>query len=390
MFRTALFILTLMVLSGINQKAFSAIPELSEYARISVITCGPGEDLYATFGHSAFRIWDPVNDVDWVYNYGTFDFNTSNFYFKFARGKLLYALSKDYFENFMFTYQLENRWVKEQVLNLNSEQKVALFEFLENNLKPENRFYQYDFLFENCATKIPEVLGLVLGDSLVFDSQHIKEPKSFRQLIEDNLNTNSWSSFGINLALGSVIDRNALPLEFTFLPQYVWQQLEHSNIGKTPVVVNSRTLLNLPESRKQGFWLFSPLFIFSFLLLLIVVKTITDLKRNTPVGFLDYSIWAITGLTGLVVVFLWFFTDHKSTAQNANILWAMPLNLILVFTGIKLKTSMRYLVFVLGLLLLCPIVWILGYQEFSPVLLPIWGGLAMRYAYLIRYYRKLP
>lgn len=378
-----------ILLLGINQRLFADNPQLSQHSRISILTCGPGEDLYATFGHSAIRVYDPVNEIDWVYNYGTFDFNTPNFYMKFARGKLLYALSREYFENFMFTYQLENRWVQEQILNLNPSQKKSLFDFLENNLKPENRFYQYDFLFENCATKIPEVLKLVLADSLVFNSDHLTEPKTFRKLIQSRLNTNSWSSLGIDLALGSVIDRNALPLEFTFLPDYVWQQLENGKIGNTPAVVKSRTLLNLPENRTSGFWLFTPLFIFTMFFISVLAKTIVDLKRHAPGGLLDKSLFLITGLTGLIVIFLWFFTDHKSTTLNANILWAMPLNLIVIFLGFKSKPILPYLIFVLTLLLLCPAVWLLGYQEFSPVLLPIWGAMAMRYAYLIRYLRNL-
>jgi len=97
--------------------------QLSSHAQISVITCGPGTDLYATFGHSAFRVQDPANNLDVVYNYGTFDFNTPYFYLKFARGKLLYALSRERFEDFLYTYQLEHRWVREQILQLTDYQR---------------------------------------------------------------------------------------------------------------------------------------------------------------------------------------------------------------------------------------------------------------------------
>ena len=115
---------------------------LSPAAQVSVITCGPGTELYSTFGHSAFRIKDPVNGLDRVYNYGTFNFNTPNFYVKFARGKLLYELRAYNFGNFLRGYQEENRWVKEQVLNLKNDQVQQVFDFLENNANPENRAYK--------------------------------------------------------------------------------------------------------------------------------------------------------------------------------------------------------------------------------------------------------
>ena len=150
-----LLFLFLFFLNNISEAQPST---LSEEAEISIITIGPGKNLYDKFGHSAFRVKDEANGIDWAYNYGTYDFNTPNFYTKFAQGKLNYNLSVSYFEPFFENYIAENRWVKEQVLNLTVEEKNALFQFLENNAKPENRGYLYDFFFDNCATKIRDVL----------------------------------------------------------------------------------------------------------------------------------------------------------------------------------------------------------------------------------------
>ncbi len=120
--------------------------KLSPSAELSVITCGPSdEDLYATFGHSAFRIQDIPNKIDRVYNYGTFNFNTPNFYTKFVRGKLLYQLSAYDFSSFLYSYHQEERWVRGQVLDLTPEDVQKVFDFLENNAKPENRLYKYKF-----------------------------------------------------------------------------------------------------------------------------------------------------------------------------------------------------------------------------------------------------
>ena len=133
--------------------------KLSEYAAISILTCEPGTDLYASFGHSAIRVQDPMMQLDIIYNYGIFDFYAPNFYTNFIKGKLTYTLGRQYFSDFLFEYEMENRSVKEQVLRLDKNSRDRLFNFLEKNYRPENRDYAYDFFFNNCATKIRDLIG---------------------------------------------------------------------------------------------------------------------------------------------------------------------------------------------------------------------------------------
>ena len=217
-----LFILATTFFTGFSQNT------LSEKATISVITCGSGTELYSTFGHSAFRIKDPLTGLDKIYNYGTFDFNAPNFYLNFAKGKLTYQLSTTNFLYFLREYQYENRWVKAQVLNLNQQEVKAIFLFLENNAKPENRAYQYDFFYDNCSTKIEEVIKTVLKDNVEFNNSHIKTTKSHRDLISDYTENQQWGKFGIDLALGSVIDREATKDEYKFLPDYIFLASENA------------------------------------------------------------------------------------------------------------------------------------------------------------------
>ncbi len=365
--------------------------ELSPQARISVITCGPGTDLYATFGHSAFRVWDPAREMDWVYNYGTFDFNTPNFYLKFARGKLLYALSRQEFPNFLYTYQLENRWVREQLLQLDPAQRQELFAFLERNNQPENRYYQYDFLFENCATKIPEVLQQVLGNRLTFESGHLKEAHTFRDLIQQNLDRNTWSSLGIDLALGAVIDRKARPEEYMFLPQYVRLQMDHSNLENGPLISRERVILDLPETKPPTYFTATPLFWFLLLLGFTVALTAIDFSYGWRSRWLDAFLFMGTGLAGLFMLFLWFLTDHSATAWNANLLWALPTNAglaLYAFRKPRPETLRRYLYIALALLGACPLLWLFSIQGFSPAVVVLWAALALRYAYLLRYLKQ--
>ncbi len=375
------FSLLWIAFSGFSQQS-----RLSSNAQISVLTCGAGEELYSSFGHTAFRVQDPSQGIDWVYNYGTFNFNTPNFYLKFARGKLLYSLSVSKFTNFLYAYQLENRWVKEQPLELNASQKNRLFSFLENNRKPENRDYKYDFLFDNCATKIPDVLQEVLGDQLVFEQPSLEEEATFRDLIQENLKANSWSSFGIDLALGSVIDRNADFKEYMFLPKYVLRQLNNSSLVSEPLVSRERSILDIEPLSGGYYFTASPLFWLLLLMLFTATITYIDHRNKTRSRWLDFFLFFISGACGLLMFFLWFLTDHSATAGNFNILWAFPANIVICFLMVKNSPLKAWLKkYILGLLVLIGItilLWIIGFQVFSPLLSLTLLTLSIRYFFL--------
>ena len=172
-FVTLLFLLTSFV-------GFSQINTIANDAEISIITIGPGDMLYDSFGHNAIRVADPSNGKDIVFNYGTFDFNTPNFYIKFGRGKLPYALSVRPYNYFKRNYIAEKRWMKEQKLDLTYGEKVTIFDFLLNNAQPENKEYRYDFFFDNCATRIRDVLVTGLGDKLTYnDTAYVPKQYTF-------------------------------------------------------------------------------------------------------------------------------------------------------------------------------------------------------------------
>ena len=374
-------------------RCYSQITPLSKESTISVITCGTGDELYSSFGHSAFRIQDPVRGIDVVYNYGTFDFNTPNFYLKFARGKLLYSLSRQKFANFLYTYQLENRWVKEQILDIDLVAKNEIFSFLENNYKPGNRDYKYDFLVENCSTKIPEVLKQVLGSPLVFSSDHLKEEMSFRQLIQSYLHWNSWASFGIDLALGAVIDRKAEPEEYMFLPYYVLYQIDNATYKEQELMDRERTILDLNNGQIVTIFTTSPLFWLLILLFFTLTITVIDYRNQTRSRWLDFVLFLVTGFVGLFMLFLWFLTDHTATASNYNVFWAFPINAFVAFmmTGKgELKAWIpNYIKVLIGMIGIVLLLWLGGIQEFPPLAALILLTLGLRYLYLSYYFKTI-
>lgn len=372
-------------MSGQTQKI-----ELSPSSKISVLTAGSGNELYSSFGHSALRVKDPGLGIDAVYNYGTFDFTTPNFYMKFARGQLDYTLARQRFPYFLMGYEKEQRWVSEQELNLTNDERQALFEFLEINYLPENRDYKYDFFYNNCATKIWDVLKEVYGERLTFDETYISEQFTHRQLIRKNVPVNSWSGFGIDLALGSVIDDIATPKEHMFLPEFIMKQLNEAQLGSKPLASEPEMLYDArpvdnstPFFLSLGFWL-------SVFLVVILFLTYLDFKYNVRRRWLDFILFFVTGAAGSLIVFLWFFTDHTATAGNFNILWAFPPNLIVAFIAAHRRGPnwvAKYVILLLALIAIALLLWLFGVQIFSPFLLPVWLALGTRYLFLFWSYQ---
>jgi hypothetical protein len=362
--------------------------DLSENAEISVITIGPGSSLNDAFGHSAFRIKDTKKGLDLVFNYGVYDFEAPNFILKFTQGKLDYLIGLNRFDNFYNAYTAQNRSITSQILNLSSTEKQQLFNYLINNYKPENRRYLYDFLFNNCATKIKEVTNLATQNPIDFNIPKDYSEATFRTLIQNNLNKNSWGSLGIDIALGSVIDRYATPEQHMFLPKNIHSFFDIATIqnSNTPLVKTRKTLFKASAKNKTSSFIFSPLFLFGILGLVIVFITYNDFKTGKRTKTLDFILFGVTGLAGVVIMLLWFATDHQTTKNNYNLLWANPLNLILLFQ--ILKTTLpnwvnKFLKFLIILLCLLVFHWVTGVQVFAIALIPLLIALFIRYIFLI-------
>ena len=165
--KTYFFILFLI---GILQNIQSQESKLSKQSEISIITVGPGEVLYEAFGHSAIRVSDPIIGMDYIFNYGLFDFNQPNFKLNFTKGKLLYKLGKRPFKNFVTNNYYQKRWMKAQVLNLSQLEKQNMYALLEENALPQNAEYLYDPYFNNCATKLRDITKEILGKKVYFPS----------------------------------------------------------------------------------------------------------------------------------------------------------------------------------------------------------------------------
>lgn len=301
--------------------------KLSDQAEIYVMTLGPYQgELYSAFGHSAIHLKDPVRKIDWVYNYGVFDFDQENFYWNFARGKMLYKLGMSRYANFRRAYEKDNRYIIEQRLNLTQAEKQQLVDFLAENYKPENREYYYNYVYDNCATKIRDVIVDNFPGRIQFDTSYVEEGKTIRDLMDDYLQYQPWGDWIIDIGLGMQIDREAEPLEYMFLPDYIARGFEGATLSRdsvsVPLIAETIQVYEpLPEDLSNG--VFTPFNVFVFLFFVVGFITNRDFKKEKRTKWIDPIVFTLTGVIGWWLVFLWAGTEHLSK-ENMNVLWAIP------------------------------------------------------------------
>ena len=308
--------------------------QLSDQSQISLLTCAAGEDIYSLFGHSAIRIYDPLNNIDNCYNWGMFEFDADEIEFatKFTKGRLKYYMGEQSFPEFMWEYQYFQRTVKEQVLNLTYDQKIDLWKALKENYLPENRVYKYDFFFDNCATRIRDILQSVIGDKLVLKAHSSENEYSLRELLNAAVSNMPWLGFGMDLALGSKVDVKADNNKMMFLPKYMSEIYTNSEVvinGKNkPLVLSESTLINSKNHKADASFWSSPNFLFWILFIISVVLTITKIPFLTKIW--DGLLLLIFSVLGFAILFLWFGTDHATMRPNFNVLWANPFYLFFI------------------------------------------------------------
>lgn len=327
----------------------------SSALRVSLLTCTPGAELYSVFGHSALRVVDSAAGTDIVYNYGTFDFNDPDFYTKFVRGKLMYFVSQMNYADFLFEYQYFKRGVLEQELNLSALQKKKIQSFLFENIREENRYYKYDFLYDNCTTRLRDIIFSGKENEQSPLPVIVQSEQTFRDHLHVYLNRAEmpWTTLGIDLLLGIGADMPMDNLESMFLPDFLFKGVSIASNATNKLVSNEivqvKDMQIVPTP--QPFYL-TPLFIISFCSLLLLLFSFRSKKSPAALNISDQVLFIVTGLLGVFLLFMWFGTDHESFSKNINIIWAFPLNIFFAFKLKALKDWMKKLFKICSILIL--------------------------------------
>jgi len=389
-----IFLLAIAVLPTPLRSQEYALPSvtLGETAQITMLTCSPGDELYSVFGHSAIRVRDFEQKLDWVFNYGTFDFADPNFYVNFVKGRLNYILSVVDYRHFQHEYMLEGRWIYEQELNIDNKQKQELFDSLVINYNiPEYRYYLYDFFFDNCATRIRDVFTEAIDTEIVFDYSTLEKGQSFRDLLQPYLAEKPWARLGINLILGRPADRIADPWEYMFLPDHMMEVFEHASLNYNNEQVHftpgSKVILEGRDMNESGFTI-TPFPLLILFLLAGVIISYRDLKRGSLSKWFDITVFTIAGLLGSLFVFMWIGSEHYVTNRNFNLLWAQPLHIPMVLLLLSVSKAVNLKFYYFGanaiLTLLFILFWFVIPQDLPLVVLPFLLTLILRSALISR------
>lgn len=352
--------------------------------QISLITCGPGVDIYELEGHTALRV--RYNGSDVAVNYGLFDFDAPNFVYRFVKGETDYMVGAAPFDYFLKQYEREGREVVEQPLKLSPEAAFKLVDLLDENLRRENRVYRYNYVKDNCATRPLAMIERAMGDTLSLTARGYTDGWTFRDAMRYYHNNYPWYQFGIDLALGSGIDYVISDREKAFVPVVLKEMMEDCGIAGSTITLSEGSDAHVGETH----WWLTPLFVGIVVFVFTLVIAVRDVRRMKVTKWVDACLFGIYGLAGVVITFLVFVSEHEATSPNWLLLWLNPFCLI-VPACIYIK-SCRKLVKLYGIvnfvaLFLLSILWRLTGQSGNVAFIPLIladATLTIRYLYITR------
>jgi hypothetical protein len=298
---------------------------------ISILTCTPGKDMYAKFGHTALRVRDYTINRDVVFNYGCFDYNANNFVLKFLLGQTDYLLDAEELEFLKYRYGMLGNGVSEQVLNLTQEEANRLLALLLENLRPENQEYRYNWLYDNCTERARDVIEKAVEGQIEYTK--VTNPDiTVREMLHHCLETSPWVAFGIDLILGSEIDQKVTDRIMMFIPDVLKRESDGAHVirqdGTKVEYIRRRAIVldgrNAPET---AYTVGSPLFVFSLLLLFTMALFAYELRQRRYVLWFDVLMHVCQGLSGLLVAFLFFLSEHPAVDSNWLVIILNPLPL---------------------------------------------------------------
>jgi hypothetical protein len=343
---------------------------------IYLITCSPGVATYSIYGHSALRVVIPHLQSDQVFNWGIFDFSTPNFAWKFAKGKLTYKLGAYSYDRFIREYFMENRSVISQRINLESSEKRKLLELIEINLLPENRLYRYDFFYDDCSTRIRDLIEKVVGSMLIYPPDETNRIPTFREKVGEYQKDYPWLKMGVDLIMGTPGDKKADFRNRMFLPIDLQRNLTQAVVNRdrkmNPLLGSVESVLEFDKPDVKTRFYLTPIFLFTLLFIVIVILS-AIFRKGRLINLIDIILFSLFSVLSLLMIFFNFFTDHQQMRWNLNIIWFNPFILFCLFCILFKKPGEQWfrIVFFFSVVFL-PLILIVPYainSSFVPVIL---------------------
>ncbi len=308
---------------------------------VALITFGPGAEVWERFGHNAIQIRDGTTGQTKLYNYGIFDFDQENFFLNFARGHMTYRMAVGDSAQEFPVYREEGRWIVEQDLNLEPAQREKLAAFLEWNARPENSEYRYDYFTANCSTRVRDALDKAVDGAIKQQTISPSRGFTYRKDALRLMRPETLLTIGMDAGLGPFADRNLSYWDESFVPMELMRHMREilrvdtTTGASVPLVAREVKLAEarVPdplETPPDWFWraLFAGVAI--GLALFVLARASSRAWARVVFGLFAITSSIVLSIGGLVLLALWFLTDHVSAWRNENILLFDPLGLLLL------------------------------------------------------------
>lgn len=360
---------------------------------ISLLTCAPGKDIYELEGHSGLRM--QYGGYDITANWGLFDFDSPNFLYRFVKGETDYCVGAYPTMGFLYQYKRAGRRVTEQVLNLTDEQARRLIALVNENLYPENKVYRYNYVKDNCATRVLDIIERSLDSRIVLTSEYssLDTNPTFRNEMRYFHNNYPWYQFGIDIALGPGIDYRISQRETMFAPVVMQRLAANAKIitdgNVRPLVIDTNIIINGVENGvalPATPWYLTPLAAMTELLVITLLLTWRNLIRHTRSRWFDALLFGVEGICGCVVAFLVFISVHEASSPNWVLLWLNPLCLsvpLLQWWKHTRPVTTVYHTLNIAATLLLTVLFIVGVQSPNPAFYPAMASALIRSCFIL-------
>ena len=329
-----LYIVLTFILSVVNATAGAQSMRNPDSIQISLLTCSPGKEVWAQYGHTAIRYYDKESGEDLAINYGIFSLDQTYFIPRFVLGMTDYRMGVQPMDMFLAQYSYEGRGVVEQVLNLSAEDKEVIYKALQENMKPENVVYRYNYFFDNCTTRARDMLVNHLHGKVVYPPA--EENATFRSMIHKWNNKYEWAQFGEDLLLGVNADRKTTKSEQQFLPENLRSDFDKAKYNGKPLVKETNVLLDAETEVVEPVFPLSPLSVALIFAVISLVMMLFSYRRQQVYWAWDLALMLTSGLMG-IIFFVMIFSQHPCVSLNFILLFFNPLPLFFLYSTIKKK-----------------------------------------------------
>jgi len=346
-----LYIVLTALLSVVNITAGAQSMNNNDSIQISLLTCSPGKEVWAQYGHTAIRYYDKGKGLDLAINYGIFSLDQTYFIPRFVLGMTDYRMGIQAMDDFLAQYSYEGRGVVEQVLNLSSKDKEVIYEALQENMKPENVVYRYNYFFDNCTTRARDMIVSHLHGRVVYPPA--KPDATFRSMIHKWNYKDKWSQFGEDLLLGVNADRKTTKSEQQFLPENLRLDFDKATYNGKPLVKQTNELLPAETTEAEPSSLLSPIFVAFLFATISIIITFFSYRKQRVYWLWDAVLMLTSGLIG-IILFIMIFSQHPCVSLNFIIIFFNPLPLLFLYPTVKRKKTLWWkiwgILIIIGLL----------------------------------------